>query len=133
MNCRNPEADDDDAYWIDHQTQSRHQQASLYPHNTYHGATQVHHRTPLSQADFKPIRFTDLPEAGPGYVQMTGKMNTTTEHQMPTTNHPEDFTANTRRASNESNSEEEVKSDSILLLNINAYTAIVFMVKFDFV
>ena len=46
---------------------------------------------------------------------MTGKMNTTTEHQMPTTNHPEDFTANTRRASNESNSEEEVKYSSILL------------------
>ena len=104
---RNPEADD----WMDHQTQSRHQQASLYPHNTYHGATHVHHRTPLSQADFKPIRFTDLPEAGPGYVQMTGKSlpNKPVEHQIPSTMQPEDFPANTRRASNESNSEEEVR------------------------
>ena len=108
---RNPEADDDDAYWIHHQAQNRHQQASLYPHNTYHGATHVHHRTPLSQADFKPIRFTDLPEAGPGYVQMTGKSvsNKTVENQNATTIQTEDFSSGTRRASNESNSEEEVR------------------------
>lgn len=107
---RNPEADDDDAYWVNHQAQNRHQQASLYPHNTYHGATQVHHRTPLSQADFKPIRFTDLPEAGPGYVQMTGKItsNKTTEHQKPTTIQTDNYSSSTRRVSNESNSEEEV-------------------------
>ena len=105
---RNSE-DNDDAYWYDHQTQGKHQQASLYPHNTYHGATQVHQRTPLSQADFKPIRFTDLPESG--YVQMTGKPgpNKPIERLVSTTATSEAFSTTTRRASNESNSEEEVR------------------------
>ena len=112
---RNTE-DDDGSYWYDHQTQSRHQQASLYPHNTYHGATQVHHRTPLSQADFKPIRFTDLPEStnqSSGYVQMTSKngpSNPINRLAQPTTMATDAFSGNTRRASHESNEEEEVCS-----------------------
>ena len=111
---RNSE-DNDDSYWYDHQTQSKHQQASLYPHNTYHGATQVHQRTPLSQADFKPIRFTDLPESG--YVQMTGKPgpNKPIDRLLPTTSTSEAFSATTRRASNESNSEEEVRVEILSL------------------
>ena len=46
---------DDGKYWYGDQ---RQEQPSLYPHNTYHGPT-PHHRTPLSNADFKPIRFTE--------------------------------------------------------------------------
>lgn len=59
--------DDDESYWYD---QAPRNQASLYPHNTYHGAT-PHHRAPLlpaigsaavaeNAADFKPIRFAEL-------------------------------------------------------------------------
>ena len=52
-----------------------------------------------------------MPEAGPGYVQMTGKSvsNKTVENQNANTVQTEDFTSATRRASNESNSEEEVR------------------------
>ena len=32
----------------------------LYPHNTYHGYNH-HQRTPLAQANFKPLKFTDSP------------------------------------------------------------------------
>ena len=32
----------------------------LYPHNTYHGSNH-HQRTPLAQANFKPLKFTDSP------------------------------------------------------------------------
>ena len=106
---RNPE-DDDGTYWYDQQTQSRNQQATLYPHNTYHGATQIHHRTPLSQAEFKPIRFTDTPQHH--YVPMTGKNVPikSGERLIPTTISTEVFSENVRRASNESNSEEEVSA-----------------------
>ena len=57
-----------------------------------------------------------MPEAGPGYVQMTGKSvsNNTVEHQNATTVQPEDFTSGTRRPSNESNSEEEVRIQTFL-------------------
>ena len=48
---------DDGKYWYG----EKEQQPSLYPHNTYHGPT-PHHRTPLSNADFKPIRFTESPQ-----------------------------------------------------------------------
>ena len=69
----------------------------------------------MSQADFKPIRFTDLPETG--YVQMTGKngVSKPSDRLIPITKTNETFSAisdckNPRRASNESNSEDEVSN-----------------------
>lgn len=32
----------------------------LYPHSTYHGYNH-HQRTPLAQANFRPLKFTDTP------------------------------------------------------------------------
>ncbi len=40
--------------------QSRATGPPLYPHNTYHGVNH-HQRTPLAQANFKPLKFTDSP------------------------------------------------------------------------
>ena len=37
---------------------------ALYPHNTYHGpglGYNQHQRTPLAQANFRPLKFTDTP------------------------------------------------------------------------
>ena len=37
---------------------------ALYPHNTYHGpglGYHQHQRTPLAQANFRPLKFTDTP------------------------------------------------------------------------
>ena len=106
---RNPE-ENEGTYWYDQQNQNRSQQATLYPHNTYHGATQIHHRTPLSQADFKPIRFTD--SAQYPYVSMTAKTGSSmaAERIIPTSISTEPFSYNTRRTSNESNSDEEVRA-----------------------
>ena len=124
VNYRNSDAGDDTTYWYNHQNQ--HQQASLYPHNTYHGGTQVHRRAPLSQADFKPIRFTDLPETG--YVDMRGKngVSKPSDRLIPITKTNETFSAisdckNPRRASNESNSEEEVKPSSVFFILIRLF------------
>ena len=41
-------------------THSRSIGPPLYPHNTYHGYNH-HQRTPLAQANFKPLKFTDSP------------------------------------------------------------------------
>ena len=72
----------------------------------------------MSQADFKPIRFTDLPETG--YVDMRGKngVSKPSDRLIPITKTNETFSAisdckNPRRASNESNSEEEVSTSSV--------------------
>ena len=60
-----PKSDEDDPEGRRfYEGQQRVSGPALYPHNTYHGpglGYNQHQRTPLAQANFRPLKFTDTP------------------------------------------------------------------------
>ena len=57
---RSEEETEEDSTRFMYGEHSRSTGPPLYPHNTYHGYNH-HQRTPLAQANFKPLKFTDSP------------------------------------------------------------------------